>query len=112
MLGRVRMPYLSLQQTWPGLLSNLENFTPTLKWSKVLWEFPPKGWVKYNTDGASRGNPGLSSYAFCLIDEKGDLLYAEGDTIDNFSNTVAEAKAILEASKHCKRAYYNSHHSN
>ncbi|KAK6795234.1 hypothetical protein RDI58_008687 [Solanum bulbocastanum] len=58
------------------------------------------GWVKYNTDGASRGNPGVSSYAFCLRDDRGDIIYAEGATIESTTSTVAEAKAILEASKH------------
>lgn len=69
---------------------------------KVLWEFPPEGWVKYNTDGASKGNLGVSLYAYCLRDHKGDILYADCDRIDNTTNTVAEAKAILEACKHSK----------
>lgn len=42
--------------------------------TKVIWEFPQQGWVKYNTDGASRGNPGISSYAFCIRNKQGDLL--------------------------------------
>lgn len=61
----------------------------------------------YNTDGASRENPRLSSYAFCLRDDNGDLLHAEGDGLANSSNTVAEPKAILEASKHCSRELLN-----
>ncbi|WMV33800.1 hypothetical protein MTR67_027185 [Solanum verrucosum] len=74
---------------------------------KVLWEYPPEGWLKYNTDGASRGNPGLSSYAFCLRNDRGDIKYAEGGSMENTTNTVAEAKAILEACKHCKQSQYN-----
>lgn len=30
-----------------------------------------QGWIKYNTDGASKGNPGSSSWAFCLRNVKG-----------------------------------------
>ncbi|KAK6802417.1 hypothetical protein RDI58_000197 [Solanum bulbocastanum] len=79
-----------------------------MKVKKVLWEFPPEGWVKYNTDGASRGNPGLSSYAFCLRDDRGDIHYAEGATLENTTRTVVETKAILEACKHSKKSQYNN----
>ncbi|KAG5584618.1 hypothetical protein H5410_045052 [Solanum commersonii] len=37
----------------------------------------------------------------------GDILHAEGATIDITTNTVAEAKAILEACKHCKQSQHN-----
>lgn len=49
-----------------------------LKVTKVEWKISYEGWVKYNTDGASRGNPRVSSYAFYLRDDKGDLMYARG----------------------------------
>lgn len=74
---------------------------------KVLWEFPPNGWVKYNTDRVSRGNSDLSSYVFVLINDKGDVEYVERASIENTTNTVAKAKAILEASKHCKKSPHN-----
>uniref|UniRef100_A0A0V0HCS3 Putative ovule protein n=1 Tax=Solanum chacoense TaxID=4108 RepID=A0A0V0HCS3_SOLCH len=49
----------------------------------------------------------MSSYAFCLRNEMGDILHAEGATIDIITNTVADAKAILEACKHCKQSQHN-----
>lgn len=52
-------------------LEENESYTTT---KMVKWEFPPEGWIKYNTDGASRGNPGLNAYAFSLRDEKGDII--------------------------------------
>lgn len=42
----------------------------------VWWKLPDIGWTKCNTDGASKGNPGTSSYGFCLRDDLGDLIYA------------------------------------
>lgn len=33
---------------------------PTKVLLLVGWSFPPQGWVKLNTDGASKGNPGLA----------------------------------------------------
>ncbi|KAH0642524.1 hypothetical protein KY290_034106 [Solanum tuberosum] len=86
----------------------METYCPKMKVKKVLWEFPPEGWVKYNTDGASRGNLGLSSYAFCLRDDRGDIHYAERATLENTTNTVAETKAILEACNHSKKSQYNN----
>uniref|UniRef100_A0A1U7VHC3 Uncharacterized protein LOC104213858 n=1 Tax=Nicotiana sylvestris TaxID=4096 RepID=A0A1U7VHC3_NICSY len=50
-----------LPHKWQDLLVMMENFTPKLKVTKVMWEFPSAGWLKVNTDGASRGNPGRSS---------------------------------------------------
>lgn len=107
MLIQVRKPHLTCLDIWPEILNFLEKDVPKVKWTKVLWEFPPEGWIKYSTDGASRGNPGLSSYAYCLRDEKGDLLFAKCDIIDNTYNIVAEARAILEACKHSKQAQHN-----
>lgn len=49
-----------------------------MKATTVIWEVPIEGWVKYNTNGAVRGEGG-SSYAFCLRDENGDVLYARGE---------------------------------
>lgn len=49
------------------------------------------------TDGASRGNPGPSSYGFTISDEKGSLIYEEGKYIGITTNNVAEYTAVLEA---------------
>lgn len=90
----------SLPQFWTCSL------VPRFRITKVLWEYPLAGWIKYNTDGASRGNPGPSSYAFSARDSNGDLLYAEGERMEETNNTVSEAKAILEACKHSNKNQY------
>ncbi|KAH0704871.1 hypothetical protein KY289_009947 [Solanum tuberosum] len=107
MLVRLRKPFMTCPVNWPDMLLEWTSYKPKMKVKRVLWEFPPNGWVKYNTDGASRGNPGLSSYAFVLRNAKGDVEYVERASIENTTNTVAEAKAILEASKHCKKSQHN-----
>ncbi|XP_075111672.1 uncharacterized protein LOC142181903 [Nicotiana tabacum] len=84
----------------------IEQFTPTLKYTKVLWDFQEQGWVKVNTDGVSRGNPGRSSIGFVLRNEEGDVLYTCGKEIQEGSNSVAEAKAIYEAMKFCVQHDY------
>ncbi|OGE43897.1 hypothetical protein A3B45_02610 [Candidatus Daviesbacteria bacterium RIFCSPLOWO2_01_FULL_39_12] len=49
------------------------------------------------TDGASRGNPGLSSYGFIVQDAGGKLLHKEGRYIGITTNNVAEYSAVLQA---------------
>nr|XP_009786618.1 PREDICTED: uncharacterized protein LOC104234707 [Nicotiana sylvestris] len=61
-LVKVRKPGMDMvPHKWQDLLAMMENFTPKLKVTKFMWEFPSAGWLKVNTDGASRGNPGRSS---------------------------------------------------
>lgn len=86
----------------------LENYTPKLKFEKVLWEFPLEGWIKANTDGASRGNPGRSSIGVCLRDEYGDVQYAAGREINEGSNNEAEAEAMVEALRICRSLNYSN----
>ncbi|KAK4721356.1 hypothetical protein R3W88_011589 [Solanum pinnatisectum] len=54
-------------------------------------------WLKCTTDGATRGNPELSFYGFCIRDHKGDLCYAQAGVLGQTTNVHAEARAILEA---------------
>lgn len=75
----------------------MENYTPKLQIIKVQWEIPMAGWIKINTDGASRGNLGRSSIGFCIRNEMGDVIYGCGKEIQETTNPMAEAKAILEA---------------
>lgn len=54
------------------------------------------------TDGASRGNPGHSSYGFFITDTEGKILYEEGKYIGIATNNFAEYSAVLEALKYVK----------
>ena len=49
------------------------------------------------TDGASRGNPGPSSYGFSIRDTKGKVLYEEGKYLGVATNNFAEYSGILNA---------------
>ncbi|XP_070012048.1 uncharacterized protein [Nicotiana sylvestris] len=83
------------------------KFTPKLKVTKVMWEFPSAGWLKVNTDGASRGNPGRSSIGFCIRNENGDIVKSVGKEIEETTNIVAEAKAMVEALRFCSFQQYS-----
>lgn len=79
----------------------MENNTPRLKVNNVTWELPMEGWIKVNTDDASRKNPDRSAIGYCLRDELGDVRYAFGKEINEVTNTELEAIAILEAIRFC-----------
>ena len=55
------------------------------------------------TDGASRGNPGPSSYGYRIEEDSGKLLHQSGKYIGETTNNVAEYTGVLEALKWCKR---------
>ncbi|XP_059289911.1 uncharacterized protein LOC132043439 [Lycium ferocissimum] len=57
--------------------------------------------VNRGFDGASQGNPGLSAYAFCISDDRGDLLYAQAKKLGIATNMEAETATIQEAINYC-----------
>nr|XP_033509863.1 uncharacterized protein LOC117274647 [Nicotiana tomentosiformis] len=72
--------YSDISHKRPDIQNMIEKHTSTLKYSKVLWEFPNQGWIKVNTDGTSMGNPGRSSIGFVLRNEEGDIVHYD-DTV-------------------------------
>ncbi|KAG6470791.1 hypothetical protein ZIOFF_071871 [Zingiber officinale] len=42
--------------------------------SVVTWKKPKVGWFKLNTDGCSKGNPGLSSFGVIIRDHSGNVM--------------------------------------
>lgn len=57
--------------------------------------------IKCKYDGASKGNPGESSYAFYVRDHKGDLMLAEPQKIGVATNSKVEAITILRCLRYC-----------
>lgn len=57
------------------------------------------------TDGASRGNPGPSSYGFFIKDENGKILHKESKYIGINTNNFAEYSAVLHALKYVDKNY-------
>jgi len=51
---------------------------------------------------ASKGNPGPSSTAFCVQNDQGDLIHAEGKIIGVSNNLVAEIVALRLGLEFCK----------
>ncbi|XP_059285202.1 uncharacterized protein LOC132038567 [Lycium ferocissimum] len=85
----------------PAMIQYLEEIRPRIRYQFIYWDPPPDGMIKCNIDGASKGNPGRSSYGYCLRNSLGDLIYVEGKEIHETTNMEAEVMAIKEAIYHC-----------
>jgi ribonuclease HI len=53
-------------------------------------------------DGASRGNPGPSSYGIVIL-ENGAPVYEAGERIPDGTNNVAEYEGLIQGLTHCAR---------
>ncbi len=53
-------------------------------------------------DGASRGNPGPSSFGYVIYGEDGDIVVKVGRTIGSTTNNVAEYEGLIQGLEHCK----------
>lgn len=58
---------------WDEVIKDLAEFKPKLYHLVVTWKPPPVGHQKCNADGTSRGNPGPSTFSFCIRDNRWDL---------------------------------------
>ncbi|XP_075074491.1 uncharacterized protein LOC142162083 [Nicotiana tabacum] len=101
-LARVRYPLLlNIPLLWPDIFRFFEGYKPYVVTKRVIWQLPYHGWFKYNTDGASRGNPGRCSYGFCVRDCARELVYAKAIEIGLSKNIIDEAKTIVEGFYYC-----------
>ncbi|MCD7454528.1 hypothetical protein HAX54_025149 [Datura stramonium] len=86
---------------WSNIVHFLEGYRPKVEHLIVNWSKPTVGRYKCNVDGASKGNLGESSIAFCVRNHNGDLMYAEATTIGVNHGITTEAKAMVEGLKYC-----------
>ncbi|PHT86634.1 hypothetical protein T459_08740 [Capsicum annuum] len=61
---------------------------------------------KCNSDGASRSNSGPNSGAYCVRNENGNLIFAEGRRLEDGYNINAEVVAFRMGLEHCIQHHY------
>ncbi len=59
-----------------------------------------------NTDGASKGNPGPSSYGYIIKNRGGAIVHQEGQLIGVTTNNVAEYTAVLKALEYIVKRFF------
>ncbi|KAK3212212.1 hypothetical protein Dsin_016918 [Dipteronia sinensis] len=69
---------------------------------KSSWRPPREGEIKFNVDGSSRGNPGLSGIGRILRNCVGDIICMFTSFIGCGTSTAAEVAAILKACQCCE----------
>ncbi|KAL0349464.1 UNVERIFIED_CONTAM: putative ribonuclease H protein [Sesamum radiatum] len=72
------------------------SYKPKLK--IVKWTKPEAGWIKINTDGASKGNPGVAGAGGIARNEEGAVIFA-------FYETLGEAKTRLQRFLACLKHF-------
>lgn len=103
LLIKVTYPHLTIgPMLWIGCFDYLQRQRPILQCKPISWIVPDKGWIKVNTDGASKGNPEISSYRFCLRNELENLIYVEARHIWITTSIYTEALGILRALQYGK----------
>lgn len=55
---------------------------------------PPKGFLKFNIDGASKGNPGKAGHGGVLRDDKGDIIFIFYGHLGKATNNMADLMAM------------------
>lgn len=85
-----------------NIVDALQEYKPSYQIKVVRWRPSLHEWMKGNTDGASRGNPGPSLCAFCIRNSEGNLIIAKGSRIHDTISIVAEAIAIKECLRFCR----------
>lgn len=60
----------------------------------MIWSPPKEGWVKYNLDGCSKGNPSLARERGVIRNDQGKIIEGYPKNIGFCSNNVAEVMAI------------------
>jgi ribonuclease HI len=59
-----------------------------------------------NTDGASKGNPGPSSYGYLIKNRDGVIVHQEGELIGVTTNNVAEYTAVIKALEYIIKRFF------
>ena len=81
--------------TWPQFLGLVERRAEVFRIRLVHWQSPVLGTFKLNTDGCSKGNPGLSGGGGILRDVSGPFIFAFAGCFGYGTSLQAEAKALL-----------------
>ncbi|KAK1563422.1 hypothetical protein Q3G72_027346 [Acer saccharum] len=64
---------------------------------QVVWRAPPLHWIKVNSDGLSKGNPGPAAYGAVYRSSEGDFIGCFAMKIGCNTSFFAELSAVIHA---------------
>jgi len=67
----------------------LERKVMKMDTEKDFWHPTPQGFLKYNIDGASKGNPGTAGFVGALRDEEGNIIFIFHCHLGRSTNNMA-----------------------
>lgn len=101
LLDKYNFPWLRhLPSSWSILVKIFKDYNPSLGRKMVTWSPPFVGSFKYNSDGASKGNPSTSVGAFCIRNGEGDFVCTKFRRLFDGSNLVIEVMTLILGLEH------------
>ncbi|KAL6550678.1 hypothetical protein OROMI_021166 [Orobanche minor] len=73
----------------------------SLTYILVRWAKPCRGWLKLNSDGAAKGNPGCAAAGGVVRDHTGSIIFCFSEFLGDRSNNFAELHAISRGLELC-----------
>ncbi|KAL9241913.1 hypothetical protein vseg_015970 [Gypsophila vaccaria] len=70
--------------------------------SYIRWHPPPHNWFLLNTDGTSRGNPGMAGCGGLIRNDSGNFVFAYMFSCGIFTSMRAEMRALLVGLEHAR----------
>ncbi|KAH0729372.1 hypothetical protein KY289_000560 [Solanum tuberosum] len=93
-----KFPWIEMRgQNWEEMIRRVGANKSRPYHCIVRWDALHEDVIKCNTDGARKGNPGISAYDYCLRNSNGNLIHVATENIGITTNVEAEMRAILEA---------------
>ncbi|XP_071905976.1 uncharacterized protein [Coffea arabica] len=87
--------------TWRHFYTKISGWAPRSSFKPVRWVRPLPGGFKLNTDGCSKGNPGISGSGGILRDGGGRFCLAFSCHFGKATSLQAEARALLVGVEMC-----------
>ncbi|XP_075080074.1 uncharacterized protein LOC107778956 [Nicotiana tabacum] len=97
-----KYPSINTHSHWYKNCEMIEDLKPIPIWKSVLWEVPPSGFLKLNTDGSLNKQNGKAGIGGILRDEEGGFVMAFSMPIICNSVSEAKLKAIKYGCEWCK----------
>ncbi|WMV46065.1 hypothetical protein MTR67_039450 [Solanum verrucosum] len=106
MLLNTVFPYLQWPNSWPEMISYVQQCSQEIGVRPVIWNKPPVNYCKLNTDGSALANPGSIGGGGILRDQAGNIIFAFTVPLGTGFNNQAEVQATVFGLNWCYQHGY------